>query len=192
VWVAIVAVVPIALLAAPLLGIPTAGVFGLAGRIVRGGPVSVGDAMRPWRDAQLAFRAIVLGALVGYPAIVLGTNVLGGLSVGSPLGWAVATLAGWGLVATWVLAWVAWPVVVDPDAGAAPLTDRLRLTAGVAASEPGLTAATAVLLAVVVAVGLVLVVALLTVAMALAALIATRRVLPVADWLTGVVPERTA
>jgi hypothetical protein len=178
VWVALVAATPLALLAAPLLGIPTAGLFILAGRVVRGGTVSVGDAIRPWREAHLARRAILLAALVAYPAIVLGTNVLGGLSVGSPLGWAMATLAGWGLIATWVVAWVAWPVVFRPDADAEPLTERLRLAVVVAARQPGMTGATAAFLALVVVVGLMLVVALLTVAMSFAALTATRRVSP--------------
>ena len=191
-WLVLVAAVPLTILAVPLLGIPTAGVFGLAGRIVRGGPVSVGDALRPWRDARLARDATVLGALVTYPAIVLGTNVLAGLSTGSPLGWAMATLAGWGLVATWLLAWIAWPVVLDPAAATVPLVDRLRLSAAVAARAPGTTAATALVLAIVVVVGLVLVVALLAVAMAFAALIATRRVLPVVDRLEGFPPERSA
>lgn len=185
-WVALVAVVPLAVLAAPLLGIPTAGLFILAGRIVRGGPVSLGDAVRPWREGRLARRAILLSAVIAYPVIVLGTNMVAGLSAGSPLGWAAATLAGWGLVATWVLAWIAWPVALDPVAAPDPVSDRLRLAAAVAACAPGRTALTALVLVVVVVVGLVLVVALLTVAMAFAALIATHRVLPDADRLTRI------
>ena len=49
------------------------------------------------------------------------TNLVIGLGPGDPFGWALATLAGWGLVALWCAALVAWPLVVDPARADRPL-----------------------------------------------------------------------
>jgi hypothetical protein len=166
----------------PLLALPTAGVFRIAARIVRGEPgIGLHDIAWPYRHAP--GRWVVLGLAVVAAALVLGSNLLVGLGGGEPAGWAIATLAGWGLVALWCGALVGWPLLVDPARAATPLGERLRLAGALLLAHPLRFAGLGLAMAIVVTISLVLVAAILTVSVAFVALIACRSVYPAADRL---------
>ena len=105
------------LLLLPLLALPTAGIFRLAARIVRVAP----DA--GWRDVAVALspccrRSAGARRRVWSPQAWSSARTWSpGSEPGRPPGWVLATLAGWGLVALWSAALVAWPLVVGSGAG---------------------------------------------------------------------------
>jgi hypothetical protein len=166
----------------PLLALPTAAVFRLAARIVRGEPGTVlNDIAWPYRHAPT--RWLVVGVAVVAATLVLGTNVLFGLGGGEPAGWGVATLAAWGLIVLWCGALVAWPLLVDPSRSPAPLTERLRLAGALLLAHPVRFGGLALAMAVVVAVSVVLTAAILTISVAFVAVVACRSVYPAADRL---------
>jgi uncharacterized membrane protein YesL len=166
----------------PLLALPTAAVFRIAARIVRGeSGVGLRDIAWPYRHAQ--GRWLLVGVVVVTSGLVLGTNTLVGLVGGEPAGWAMATLAGWGLVVLWCGALVAWPLLVDPARAATPLGENLRLTGGLLLAHPLRFAGLGIAMAVVTAVSVALTAAILTVSVAFIALVACRSVYPAADGL---------
>jgi hypothetical protein len=161
---------------------PTAGVFRVAARIVRGEPgVGLRDVAWPYRQGR--GRWLVVGVAVVAAGIMLGTNVLVGLIGGEPAGWAIATLAGWGLVVVWCGALVAWPLLVDPTRAATPLGALLRLVGALLLAHPLRFAGLGLSMAVVTAFSIVLAAAILTVSVAFVALVACRSVYPAADRL---------
>jgi hypothetical protein len=174
----------------PLLAVPAAGVFRVAAWVVRGEP----DL--PWRrvvwpGARAAVTALLLGTLVTVAGLILAANVVGGLAQGGPVGWAFATLAGWGLLALWCGALVAWPVFLDPVRIERPVRDRAALTVTLLLVHPVRFGGLGLLVALLLVASLVLTVAILTVSISFVALIACRTVYPVADRLDGVlVPPR--
>ena len=166
----------------PLLALPTAAIFRMAARIVRGeSGVGLHDIAWPYRHAQ--GRWLVIGVAVVAAGLMLGTNTLVGLVGGEPAGWAIATLAGWGLVVLWCGALVSWPLLVDPARAATPLGDSLRLAGGLLLAHPLRFAGLGLALAVVTAVSIVLTAAILTASVAFVALVACRSVYPAADRL---------
>ena len=171
------------LLLLPLLALPTAGIFRLAARIVRVDPdPGWHDVMWPYRHA--ARRTLALGAGVVVATIVLGTNLIGGITgQGDLIGWVLATLAAWGLVAIWAGVLVAWPLVVDPTRDGQPVRPRLRLAVALLLVNPTRFAALAIAVALITAVSTVLTAALLTISVAFVALVACRVVYPAADRL---------
>jgi hypothetical protein len=178
---ALALVAPLAVLLVPLLALPTAGIFRITTRIARGEAVSFWDAIDAWRTDVLPTLAIG-GALLA-AVIVLSSNVLSGLSSGSPLGWALATLAGWGLIVTWLLAWTLWPILVDPRRADRPVSENVRIASLLVLAHPVRVGSLGLVLAVFLAVSAVAIVALVTISVAFAALIASVFVLPAADRL---------
>ena len=172
---------PPAIMLLPLLALPTAGLFRVTTRIVRGEAVSFWDAIDAWRTDL--FATLAVGAGLVATVVVLGSNVLSGLTTDSPLGWALATLAAWGLLATWLLAWTIWPILVDPVRAGRPVIERLRLAGTLVLAHPIRIGAMAVTLALFLALSAVAIVALVTVSVAFSALVASRFVLPAADRL---------
>jgi len=172
---------PLGLPAMPLLALPTAGLFRMATRIARGRSVSFWDAADAWRTDLGGTLALGVGLVVA--AVVLTTNLVGGIVTGTLVGWAFATLAFWGLVGAWLLAWVAWPVLEDPARSGWPVGDRLQLAGLLVLAHPVRIGLLAVGLAIFLAASLVAIVALLTVSVAVAAVVAARYVLPAADRL---------
>jgi hypothetical protein len=166
----------------PLLALPLAGVARLAALISRRQEVVLSDAWAEWPRQGPA--AVVVGSAAWISAIVLFTNVVSGFNAGGPVGWALATLAAWGLVALWT---VAFPIVVllaDPVRDSWPTAAQMRLAVGLLLAEPGTMARLAVALAALLVVSTLLFAALLTFAVALALLVAAHVVLPAADRLT--------
>lgn len=174
------------LLLLPSLALPTAGIFRLAARIVRAAPDPGGhDVLWPYRHATAP--VIALGAALVAATVILGTNVFIGIGQAQPTGWVLATLAGWGLVAAWGGALVAWPLVVDPARDGQPLSARLRLAGAILLLNPARLGALAIAVAVTTVISTVLTAALLTVSVSFIALVACRVVYPAADRLDPVV-----
>jgi uncharacterized membrane protein YesL len=174
-------IAPPAIILFPLLALPTAGIFRVTTRIVRGEAVSFWDAIDAWRTNALT--TIGIGAGFVATTIVLGFNVVSGLASASPLGWGLATLAGWGLLAAWLLAWTAWPILVDPWRADRPIIARLRLAALLVLAHPIRIGLLGIVLGLFLAVSTLAVVALATVSVAFSALVASRFILPAADRL---------
>lgn len=179
--VAAAVLVPVLVLLLPLSSLPLAGIFAIATRIVRGESVSFWDGIEAWRRELRPALALGTGLLAA--GIVLGFNVVSGILSGTALGWGFATLAFWGLVAAWIFAWLAWPVLLDPARANQPVRDRLRLAGLLLLAHPVRVGSLGLVLALLILVGTVAVVALVTVAVAFAALVASRFVLPAADRL---------
>jgi hypothetical protein len=174
-------VTPFALLLVPLLALPTAGLFRVTTRIVRGEAVSFWDAIDAWRTGIRV--TLVAGAGLAAAAAVFFANVMTGLSSTSPLGWILATLAAWGLVVMALLVWTLWPILLDPHRAAWPASQRARLAALLLLAHPIRIGALAVTLSVFLVVSALAIVALVTISLAFAALVASRFVLPAADRL---------
>lgn len=171
-----------ALLLIPILALPTAVVFRVAAIVVRGEPWSgLREVLGSTRRELPAILA--LGAAFMATGIILATNVLTGLGQAAPLGWILATLAGWGLVALWCGTIVAWPLIVDPLRAAKPIRERLRLAGALLLLHPLRFGALGLAVAVIVAVSTVLTAAILTVSVSFVAVVACRSVYPAADRL---------
>lgn len=177
---------PGGLLLLPLLALPTAGVFRLAARIVRTAPdPGLRDVAWPYRHAVRS--TVALGSIVVVAAVVLSGNVLAGIAArGDAIGWVLATLAAWGLVALWAGLLVTWPLVVDPARDDAPLREKLRLAGALLLLDPMRIAGLAVAALVITMVSAVLTAALLTISVSFVALVACRVVYPLADRLEPV------
>jgi hypothetical protein len=166
----------------PLLAFPTAGVFRLAARIVRVDPgAGLRDITWPYRHAR--GRWLVVGIAVVAAGLMLATNVLVGLAGGEPARWAIATLAGWGLVVLWCGALVVWPLIVDPARSEISLAEGLRLAGVLLLAHPLRFAGLGLAMVVVTAISIVLTAAILTISVAFVALVACRSVYPAADRL---------
>jgi hypothetical protein len=167
-----------ALLVIPLLALPGAGIFRLATLIVRQRAVALSDAFA-WR--RFIRPALLTGLALTLVTIVLGTNMLLGFSSGEPLLWVLATAAGWGLLATWVVALPFWPLLLDPARAGTPILDTLKLAATLVFISPGRFAALFLLVAVLFVASLVFFAALLTISVAFIALLLAHYTLPAAD-----------
>lgn len=167
-----------------MLAIPTAGIYRLAALIARGDTSAFSDAVAAYR--RYLRPALVLGLTGIIGTTIFGINILTGvLTLGGPLGWAIATAAAWGLVILWAWLLCLWPLVVDPRREGVSLRKQMRLAALLVLAFPlrigGLLTGTALLLAL----STVLFAALITVAVAFCALLGCRYVLPAADRLEG-------
>jgi hypothetical protein len=172
---------PLGYVIAPILALPTAGIFRMTARIARGEDTSFWDAIRAWRTetwTELGLGAALLGA-----GLVFSVNIASGIVLGTMVGWALATLAFWGLAAAWLLAWSAWPVLADPRRALWPARFRLQLAALLVLAHPVRLAALGAGLAIFLVASTVAIVALITISVVVSASIATRLVLPAADRL---------
>lgn len=172
---------PLGLLLAPLVALPTGGLFAMAGRLARAEPIGLGDF---GRGIQATWRAALLvGAGVVAAVLVLTTNLLVGLGANTPLGWFVAATALWGEVGLGLGLLAAWPILADPRRATLPLRRRLRLAVLVVFLRPLRVGALALFAIALLVVSTILLAALLTIAVAYLALVASRVVLPIADGL---------
>ena len=91
----------------PLLAVPTVGLFRIAALIVRGGSVSLGDGFAAFRTYLWPSLAAGVAMTV---AVLVGTwDFASGITSDSALGWAMATLAAWGLLVVAALSLAFWP-----------------------------------------------------------------------------------
>ncbi len=166
---------------APLLALPTAGIFRMTARIARGEAVSFWDAIAAWRTG--VWSELALGTALLLAGLVFAVNVATGIVLGTVPGWALATLAFWGLAAAWLYAWTAWPLLADPRRARWPARFRLQLAGLLVLAHPVRLAVLGVALAIFLVASTIAIVALVTVSVVVSALIATRLVLPAADRL---------
>ena len=141
-----------ALLASPLLTLALVGVGRLAGHIVRGEEVVFSDALRGPLASGLGRRSSWVSSAWAVTAI-LGTNIVVGLATGTPMGFALAALAAWGLVGPVAeRAFPFWILLADPVRTAWSAADVIRLAALLLLARPlllvGLGAASALVLVV--------------------------------------------
>jgi hypothetical protein len=172
----------LALIVAPLLAVPLVGVAALAATAGRDRDVVLSDAWAAWRRHGLV--AVAAGGLITLATIVLATNLAAGLASGGVLGWSIATLAGWGLVALWTASFPFWVLVADPAGGGRTGREAARLTGLLLLAHPARFAVLGGGLVVVLLVSTVLFAALMTISVAFALLAAARVTLPAADRLT--------
>jgi hypothetical protein len=170
----------------PLLAVPTAAVYRAAGRIVRAGAeASSGQApdphAAPLLDRRLAGRALAFGIAVAAVVGLLAGNVATGLGRADPMGWALATLAAWGLIGLAGIVLVGWPVLVDPLRADRPVRDGLALVAGLLLLHPGRVVRLGLMTSLVLACSVALTAAVLTVGIAFVALVGCRTVYPLVD-----------
>jgi hypothetical protein len=167
----------------PLLSLPLVAIARLAGEIVRGEHVALADGWQAVRE--LAGSALVAGTLVVAASGVLVYDIAIGLTAGTAPALAMAVLAGWGLVALWLLALPFWVLLADPARRGLGALAAARGAVGLLLVEPRRLIGSAVVVSVVLLLATVLVAALLAVAVAYAALVTARVVLPAADRLDG-------
>jgi hypothetical protein len=126
-------VVPILILLAPLLALPTAVLMRLAVAAAR-------DRSPSWSMAtaelgRLAGRKLLLGA-AQLLVLALGViNVLLAGSIGGFLGIVSALIAAYAVIAAWMYSVALWPIVCDPDREM-PLRDQLRVALTVVILRP--------------------------------------------------------
>lgn len=127
-------VIPILIVLAPLLALPTAVLMRLAVA------AAARDRSPSWSMAtaelgRLAGRKLLLGA-AQLLALALGVvNVLLAGSIGGILGIVSALIAAYAVIATWMYAVALWPIVCDPDREA-PLREQLRMALTVVMLRP--------------------------------------------------------
>ena len=172
-----------ALLTLVLLALPTAGVYRLATLIVRDQPAAFGDALEAWR--RYLRPALLTGITLSAITVVLATNVVLGFGSGEPLGWGLATLAAWGLLATWIVAVPFWPLLLDPLRQEVPLLARVRLAGILVVLSPFRFGLLLLLVTALVVASVILFAALITVSIAFVALLSARYTLPAADRFEG-------
>jgi hypothetical protein len=126
-------VVPILVVLAPLLALPTAVLMRLAVAAAR-------DRSPSWPMARselgrLAGRKLLLGAaqLVLLALGVINALLAGG--VGGVLGIVSALIAAYAVIAVWMYSVALWPIVCDPDREA-PLREQLRMALTVVMLRP--------------------------------------------------------
>jgi hypothetical protein len=181
-WAAVAVGLWLAILALPLLALPVAGIYRLAGLTVRGEDVVLSDAVGAMRE--LLVPALLLGVVVGWGTALLTLNVATGLNSGSPLGWGLAIIAGWGLVAMLDYAVVAWPLLADPARSDMPSRERARLAGYVLLVSPWRMTALAILTVLIGAIATIFFAAIATIGVAYLALLSCRVVLADADRLS--------
>jgi hypothetical protein len=126
-------VVPILIVLAPLLALPTAVLMRLAVAVAR-------DRSPSWSMAtaelgRLAGRKLLLGT-AQLLVLALGVvNVLLAGNIGGILGILSAVIAAYAVIATWMYAVALWPIVCDPDREA-PLREQLRMALTVVILRP--------------------------------------------------------
>lgn len=131
--VAVSSIVPLLLLLAPLLALPTAVLMRLAVEGARGAAVN-GATVRG-ELGRLAGRKVILATI---QLLVLGigaANVTLSTGIGGVPGILSALVAGYALIATSVYAVALWPIVCDPRREG-PLREQLRLAAAVVLVKP--------------------------------------------------------
>jgi hypothetical protein len=170
-----------ALALSPLLGLPLVGVYRIAGHVTRGEEVVLSDALRGMRER--VFPALVLADVIAWGAMLLVINVRFGLDSTSVLGWAFATLAGWGLLALLGFALAAWPIAGDPARRALPTREVFRLAAYVVLARSRRMLGLLVVYAILAGISTIAFAAILTISVAYLALVSCRVVLPEADRL---------
>lgn len=173
---------PVGLVLVVLLVLPTMGTMRMATRLVRDYHTDLGDfadaVRRPW--PLLGVGLLQLAALV-----VLVGDILIAAAWRSWAGTLLLVGAGYGLLALWTYALVAWPLLLDPERDGDSVRARLRLALVVILVHPVRIGLFGLLIGGVLAVSTALVAPILTFSVGVAWLAIARFVLPVADRIEG-------
>ncbi len=174
------------LLASVILAWPAAALGGVAARVVRGDRVGLGTAIR-WPLSRTAVPLLALAlALV---ALVACVDLEVAIRQGDLISVALATVAGWSLLALATLACVAWPLLGDPRRIGQGTRDLLRLTLAVALLHGPRALLASTFVGLVLVASAIMVAPLLTVSLGLVALVLCRVVLPLADRMDPIVDQ---
>jgi hypothetical protein len=178
----------LAVLLSPLMGVPLVGLFRLAAATTRGEDPRLRDAFSAMRGRAL--HAVVVAAALIWGMGLLGINVAIGLGSNAPVGFAFATISGWGLISMAAYATVVWPLLGDPRRADEPLGSTLRLSGYILLAAPVRVISLALFAAVLVVISAALLILLLTVTGAFVALLSCRVSLPEADRLVERLAQR--
>jgi uncharacterized membrane protein YesL len=161
----------------------TVGLMGMATIVVRERTLVISDFIRSIRTDFVPRMALGVAQLL---LTALATfDLLLGLQLAGIAGLILVVVALYTLLAAWIVAVAAWPVVMDPVRNGEPLRGRLRLAVLLVLAHPLRMGALGLVLAALLMVSAVLTAAIVTVAVAYAALVAAHFVLPAADRLEG-------
>jgi uncharacterized membrane protein YesL len=174
---------PIGIILGAVLVPLTFGLMGMATTLVRERTLVMSDLVRSVRTDFARRFALGLAQLALIAVAVV--DLLVGLQIGGMIGLVLLVTAAYTLLAIWILAVAAWPIVMDPLREAMPLRPRLRLALFLVLGHPVRFTLLALVLAAVLTVSAVLAAALVTFAAVFAALVAAHFVLPAADRLEG-------
>jgi uncharacterized membrane protein YesL len=170
-----------ALVLAPLVAVPIAGIHRMAAVLARGEAAGMSDFVDGMRRFGLPAAGML--AAIAVLALILVTNLITGFASNEPLGWFVGATALWGLVALAIGVIAVWPILVDPRHEEAPLRRRLQLAALVVVGRPGRLLLLTLLIAAILIASTALLGAIVLVGVAYSSLLATRWVLPAVDEL---------
>lgn len=176
------------LVVAPLLAIPYAGVVRLATQTARRRDVAFSDIGRAYRRHVAA--TIALGAVTTVAVILLSSNLVIAGAMGGIAGVTFGSLAVGGLVIVWVASFPIWTILVDPARDERPVRERLRLAVLLVLAAPLRCAMLGAILALLLSISTVAFPALVTFAVAYAALVAARYLLPLSDRLEAWLADR--
>jgi len=173
---------PAGLLLGTLLLFPAMGTMRMATRLVRDFHTDLGDfadaVRRPW--PLLGVGLVQLAMLV-----VLVGDILIAAAWRSWAGTLLLVGAGYGLLAVWTYALVAWPLLLDPERDRESLGTRLRLAFVVILVHPVRIGLFGLLVAGLLAVSTALVAPILTFSVGVVWIAIARFILPVADRIEG-------
>jgi uncharacterized membrane protein YesL len=161
----------------------TVGLMGMATIVVRERTLVMSDFIRSIRTdfgprMALGVAQLTLVAVASFDLLI-------GLQLAGVAGLILVVVALYTLLATWILAVVAWPIVMDPVREGASIRARLRLAVILVLAHPLRMGALGLVLAALVVASTILTAAIITFAVAYAALAAAHFVLPAADRLEG-------
>ena len=171
--------VPVAIVFAPLLALPTAALMRMA-------VASARDRSPTWAMARVELGRVPgrKVALAAVQLLVIGfglTNVFLGVGISGLLGALSAIVSGYVVLATWMYALALWPIVCDPERKG-PVGEQLRVALAVVVVRPLQLGLLALLAALAVVVSLQLIVPAIFLP-SLVLLVVAGYVVPVADEL---------
>jgi len=167
------------------LAAPIAGLARLGAGVTRGVDVNLSDALEPLRERPVA--VIGAGASFLVATLVLVVNVATGLQSASAIGFGLATLAIWGLVALFAIGFAFWPLLVDPWRAERSASEALRLAAYLVLAHPVRIGGLTLLLVMTLLASTIAFAAVVTVSVGFVMLVAARYVLPAADRLEAAI-----
>jgi uncharacterized membrane protein YesL len=161
----------------------TVGLMGMATDLVRDRTLVMSDFVAGVR------RRFVPHLLVGVAQIglwiVSAVDLSVAVQVGGPLGMVLGVVAFYTAIGTWLIAVVAWPILLDPIRADLSTPGQLRLALLLCLAHPARLAAFGALMGLFLVVSTILIAALITVSVAFAFVAAAHYVLPAADRLEG-------
>ena len=176
---------PAVLLLLPLLVLPAAGIMRMATRQVRESRTGLRAFAEIFRRG---WRVLGLGTAQIAVTVVLLADLLIAMAIGSWAGTMLAVAAAYGLLGLWVLALLAWPLLLDPERDGEPIRRRLWLALLIVALHPIRVGLYALTMGVLTLISIVFIAPLVTAAVSLLWLVDARYVLSIADRLEGRLP----